>query len=145
DWSSDVCSSDLGGYDRPSRPTPPPNRGYGNGGYDEPNNYDRPPPRPTRPNSNQRQRPQRPGYDRPPRPSRDRGDTNRSTLPVPVRKKPRKKQPDTLLQKLMKNKILLIGIVGAVALLILLLVVIINRPADDRSEEHTSELQSRFD
>lgn len=134
-----------GGYDRPSRPTPPPNRGYGNGGYDEPNNYDRPRPRPTRPNSNQRQRPQRPGYDRPPRPSRDRGDTNRSTLPVPVRKKPRKKQPDTPLQKLMKNKILLIGIVGAVALLILLLVVIINRPADDSNNGVSNSQSSSID
>lgn len=134
-----------GGYDRPSRPTPPPNRGYGNGGYDEPNNYDRPRPRPTRPNSNQRPRPQRPGYDRPPRPSRDRGGTNRSTLPVPVRKKPRKKQPDTPLQKLMKNKILLIGIVGAVALLILLLVVIINRPVDDSNNGVSSSQSSSVD
>lgn len=132
-----------GGYDRPFRPTPPPNRGYGNGGYDEPNDYDRPRPRPTRPNSNQR--PQRPGYDRPPRPSRDRGGTNRSTLPVPVRKKPRKKQPDTPLQKLMKNKILLIGIVGAVALLILLLVVIINRPADDSNNGVSSSQSSSVD
>lgn len=134
-----------GGYDRPSRPTPPPNRGYGNGGYDEPNDYDRPRPRPTRPNSNQRPRPQRPGYDRPPRPSRDRGGTNRSTLPVPVRKKPRKKQPDTPLQKLMKNKILLIGIVGAVALLILLLVVIINRPVDDSNNGVSSSQSSSVD
>lgn len=134
-----------GGYDRPSRPTPPPNRGYGNGGYDEPNDYDRPRPRPTRPNSNQRPRPQRPSYDRPPRPSRDRGGTNRSTLPVPVRKKPRKKQPDTPLQKLMKNKILLIGIVGAVALLILLLVVIINRPVDDSNNGVSSSQSSSVD
>lgn len=134
-----------GGYDRPFRPTPPPNRGYGNGGYDEPNDYDRPRPRPTRPNSNQRPRPQRPGYDRPPRPSRDRGGTNRSTLPVPVRKKPRKKQPDTPLQKLMKNKILLIGIVGAVALLILLLVVIINRPVDDSNNGVSSSQSSSVD
>lgn len=134
-----------GGYDRPFRPTPPPNRGYGNGGYDEPNDYDRPRPRPTRPNSNQRPRPQRPDYDRPPRPSRDRGDTNRSTLPVPIRKKPRKKQPDTPLQKLMKNKILLIGIVGAVALLILLLIVIINRPADDSNNGVSSSQSSSID
>ena len=134
-----------GEYDRPFRPTPPPNRGYGNGGYDEPNDYDRPRPRPTRPNSNQRPRPQRPGYDRPPRPSRDRGGTNRSTLPVPVRKKPRKKQPDTPLQKLMKNKILLIGIVGAVALLILLLVVIINRPVDDSNNGVSSSQSSSVD
>lgn len=134
-----------GGYDRPFRPTPPPNRGYDNGGYDERNEYDRPQPRPTRPNPNQRPRPQRPGYDRPPRPSRDRDGTNRSTLPVPVRKKPRKKQPDTPLQKLMKNKILLIGIVGAVALLILLLVVIINRPVDDSNNGVSSSQSSSVD
>lgn len=134
-----------GGYDRPFRPTPPPNRGYDNGGYDERNEYDRPQPRPTRPNPNQRPRPQRPGYDRPPRPSRDRDGTNRSTLPVPVRKKPRKKQPDTPLQKLMKNKILLIGIVGAVALLILLLVVIINRPVDDSNNGVSNSQSSSVD
>lgn len=45
----------------------------------------------------------------------------------------------------MKNKILLIGIVGAVALLILLLVVIINRPVNDSNNGVSSSQSSLVD
>lgn len=133
------------GYNTPNNDY---DNGYSGGNYDNSNGasynnnqYNRGPysrtqrPRPARPQSggNQRQRP------RPPRPSRN--DPRNTTLPVPVRKKPKQHHEDTFIQKMLKNKILVIGMIGGIALIVLLLVVVINRPADD-SNNGVSSTQS---
>lgn len=136
----------------------PPNNDYGNNGgrYDNRNNgyssynntnsydafnngYDRyggqqQRPRPARPY------PQRPRPQRPSRPNRSEFNRN-TTLPVPTHKKP-KKAPDTFIQRLFKNKVLLIGMLGGLALIILLMVVLINRPVDNSSDGVSSAQSS---